>query len=81
MTDQNPKTFTPLISLHVRLIQHAFFEEVAVSTLRYLDMLYERGDMEKSQFFKKSLARVVTKLPKVGVLKLSLLWHSALQCY
>jgi len=37
-----------------------------VSTLRYLDMLYERGDMEKSQFFKKNLARVLPKLPKVG---------------
>ena len=37
-----------------------------MSTLRYLDMLYERGDMEKSQFFKKNLARVMNKLPKVS---------------
>ena len=29
-------------------------------------MLYERGDMEKSQFFKKNLARVMNKLPKVS---------------
>ena len=37
-----------------------------MSTLRYLDMLYERGGMEKSQFFKKNLARVMNKLPKVS---------------
>ena len=42
-----------------------FFEEVVVSTLKYLDMLYQRSDMEKSQFFKKNLARIITKLPKV----------------
>ncbi len=48
-------------------MQHPFFEEVAVSTLKYLDMLYERGDMEKSQFFKKNLPRVISMLPKVKV--------------
>lgn len=49
----------------LQITKHAFFEEVSVSTLRYLDQLYERGDMEKSQFFKKNLARVMTKLPQV----------------
>ena len=49
----------------LQITKHAFFEEVAVSTLKYLDQLYERGDMEKSQFFKKNLARVMTKLPQV----------------
>ena len=49
----------------LQVTKHPFFEEVAVSTLKYLDQLYERGDMEKSQFFKKNLARVMTKLPQV----------------
>ena len=49
----------------LQVTKHAFFEEVAVSTLKYLDQLYERSDMEKSQFFKKNLARVMTKLPQV----------------
>lgn len=49
----------------LQITKHAFFEEVAISTLKYLDQLYERGDMEKSQFFKKNLARVMTKLPQV----------------
>ena len=51
----------------LQITKHAFFEEVAVSTLKYLDQLYERGDMEKSQFFKKNLARVMTKLQQVRV--------------
>ena len=51
---------------HTHTHQNAFFEEVGVNSLKYLDMLYQRGDMEKSQFFKKNLARVITKLPKVG---------------
>ena len=49
----------------LQITKHAFFDEVAVSTLKYLDQLYEKGDMEKSQFFKKNLARVMTKLPQV----------------
>ena len=36
-----------------------------MATLRYLDTLYEKGDMERSQYFKKNLALVITKLPKV----------------
>ena len=39
-----------------------------MSTLKYLDTLFEKKDIEKSQFFKKSLARVITKLPKVCML-------------
>lgn len=46
-------------------MKHAFFDEVGVATLRYLDTLYEKGDMERSQYFKKNLALVITKLPKV----------------
>ena len=38
-----------------------------MATLRYLDTLYEKGDMERSQYFKKNLAMVITKLPKVCV--------------
>ena len=49
----------------LQITKQAFFDEVAVSTLKYLDQLYEKGDMEKSQFFKKNLARVMTKLPQV----------------
>ena len=36
-----------------------------MATLRYLDTLYEKGDMERSQYFRKNLALVITKLPKV----------------
>ena len=36
-----------------------------MSTLIYLDSLYEKKDIDKSQFFKKNLAKVMTKLPKV----------------
>ena len=36
-----------------------------MATLHYLDTLYEKGDMDRSQYFKKNLSRVVTKLPKV----------------
>ena len=39
-----------------------------MSTLKYLDMLFERSDMEKSQFFKKNLARTIRLLPKVSSL-------------
>ncbi|KAL5501957.1 hypothetical protein EMCRGX_G008642, partial [Ephydatia muelleri] len=46
------------------IVKHPFFEEVGANTLKYLDTLVEKGDMEKSQFFKKSLSRVITKLPK-----------------
>lgn len=60
----NHNVSLPWILLSVP-IQHAFFEEVAVSTLKYLDILFQRSDMEKSQFFKKNLARVIGKLPKV----------------
>ena len=49
----------------LQITKHTFFEEVAISSLKYLDQLYERGDMEKSQFFKKNLSRVMTKLPQV----------------
>lgn len=37
-----------------------------MSTLKYLGMLFQRSDMEKSQFFKKNLVRVIGKLPKVS---------------
>jgi SCY1-like protein 2 len=48
----------------MEITKHVFFDEVGVATLRYLDMLYEKGDMERSQYFKKNLALVITKLPK-----------------
>lgn len=48
-------------------IQNVFFEEPAASTLKYLDTLYQKGDMEKSQFFKKNLAHTLRLLPKVSV--------------
>ena len=58
----------------LQVTKQAFFEEVAVSTLKYLDQLYERGDMEKSQFFKKNLARVMTKLPQVKYCRNNVHW-------
>ncbi|CAI8027863.1 SCY1-like protein 2 [Geodia barretti] len=37
----------------MEISKHAFFDEVGVATLRYLDTLYEKGDMERSQYFRK----------------------------
>ena len=56
--------------IHVLFMQHAFFEELGVSTLRYLDTVYEKGEMERSQYFKNNLSRVITKLPKVELKQL-----------
>jgi SCY1-like protein 2 len=53
----------------MEISKHAFFEEVGVATLRYLDTMFEKGDMERSQYFKKNLALVVNKLPKRIVLQ------------
>ncbi|XP_064400390.1 SCY1-like protein 2 isoform X2 [Halichondria panicea] len=48
----------------LQISKNEFFEEPAASTLKYLDMLYQRGDMEKSQFFKNKLARTLRLLPQ-----------------
>lgn len=59
------KFYSVINDFIVVCMQDAFFDEIAVSTLRYLESLYEKKDMEKSQFFKKNLSKVITKLPKV----------------
>lgn len=40
-----------------------FFEDVGVMTLTYLDLLVQKDNLQKSQFF-KGLPKVVAKLPK-----------------
>ena len=44
----------------VTLSQCPFFDEVQVNTLRYLDQLFQKSDIEKSQFFKKTISQVHT---------------------
>ena len=44
--------------------QIPYFEDVGVVTLIYLDLLVQKDNLQKSQFF-KDLTPVVTKLPKV----------------
>ena len=46
------------------LSQIPFFEDVGVMTLTYLDLLVQKDNLQKSQFF-KGLPKVVGKLPKV----------------
>ncbi|CAH1785559.1 unnamed protein product, partial [Owenia fusiformis] len=40
-----------------------FFEDVGSMTLQYLDSLFQRDNLQKSQFF-KGLPKILTKLPK-----------------
>lgn len=47
--------------------QVPYFEELGCVTLRYLDTLFQRENIEKSNFF-KGLPKVVAKLPKVEIL-------------
>lgn len=54
-----------LMIFQILKLQNEFFDEPAASTLKYLDMLYQQGDMEKSKFFKNVLARTLRLLPQV----------------
>lgn len=44
--------------------QIPYFEDVGVITLQYLDMLVQKDNLQKSQFF-KGLSKVIEKLPLV----------------
>lgn len=45
-------------------IQIPFFDDVGAVTLQYFDSLFQRDNLQKSQFY-KSLPKVLPKLPKV----------------
>lgn len=48
----------------LQITKHEFFEDVLVSTLKYLDSLYEKSDIDKSQWFKSTLGKLIMKIPK-----------------
>ena len=54
---------------HLFFGQHPFFDDVAAMTLKYLDLLVQRDDITKSQFF-KNLHHVLNKLPLVCCIQL-----------
>lgn len=45
-------------------IQIPFFDDVGAVTLQYFDSLFQRDNLQKSQFY-KGLPKVLPKLPKV----------------
>jgi len=47
-------------------MQIPYFEDVGVITLQYLDMLVQKDNLQKSQFF-KGLSKVIEKLPLVSI--------------
>lgn len=59
------ETFWP--SLHLSGIQIPFFDDVGAVTLQYFDALFQRDNLQKSQFY-KGLPKVLPKLPKVNSL-------------
>jgi len=46
-------------------LQIPYFEDVGVIALQYLDMLVQKDNLQKSQFF-KGLSKVIEKLPLVS---------------
>lgn len=46
------------------VIQIPFFDDVGAVTLQYFDSLFQRDNLQKSQFY-KGLPKVLPKLPKV----------------
>ena len=51
--------------------QIPYFEDVGVITLQYLDMLVQKDNLQKSQFF-KGLSKVIEKLPSVSIIVVTL---------
>lgn len=45
-------------------LQIPFFDDVGAVTLQYFDTLFQRDNLQKSQFY-KGLPKVLPKLPKV----------------
>lgn len=50
------------------VIQIPFFDDVGAVTLQYFDSLFQRDNLQKSQFY-KGLPKVLPKLPKVNPCK------------
>ncbi|XP_019850121.1 PREDICTED: SCY1-like protein 2 isoform X2 [Amphimedon queenslandica] len=48
----------------LQIAKHEFFDDVLVNGLRYIETLVEKSDIDKSQWFKGSLSRIITKYPK-----------------
>lgn len=48
------------------MLQIPFFDDVGAVTLAYFDSLFQRDNLQKSQFY-KNLPKVLPKLPKVSV--------------
>lgn len=46
-------------------LQIPFFDDVGAVTLQYFDTLFQRDNLQKSQFY-KGLPKVLPKLPKVN---------------
>ena len=44
--------------------QIPYFEDVGSMTLQFMDTLFQRDNLQKSQFF-KGLPKIIEKLPKV----------------
>jgi len=60
-----PGYFVVFIGVVNVVLQIPYFEDVGVITLQYLDMLVQRDNLQKSQFF-KGLPKVIEKLPLVS---------------
>lgn len=52
-------------NIFVCVFQIPFFDDVGAVTLQYFDSLFQRDNLQKSQFY-KGLPKVLPKLPKVN---------------
>lgn len=55
-------------------LQIPFFDDVGAVTLQYFDTLFQRDNLQKSQFY-KGLPKVLPKLPKVKKKDVSTTWN------
>lgn len=67
----NKKKVTCICLMQVNLnvwvfFQIPYFEDVGTMTLQFMDTLFQRDNLQKSQFF-KGLPKIIEKLPKVLV--------------
>jgi len=51
---------------NIFFLQIPFFDDVGAITLQYFDSLFQRDNLQKSQFY-KSLPKILPKLPKVRI--------------
>lgn len=52
-------------SMYLMFFQIPFFDDVGAVTLQYFDTLFQRDNLQKSQFY-KGLPKVLPQLPKVN---------------